>query len=380
MACSPRQLPDTLSSRYQLIRALSRGASGSVDLVLDTATGREVAIKSLALDGKYDPEIITRELLNQQQCVGHPNIIQLQEVFLMDSHLCIVMELASGGDLVDRLGSMARSGAEGMPEDTVRWLFQQLLVAVDYCHCLKIVNRDIKLDNMMVDGNWPRPVLKLCDFGFSKQACADACMMTICGTPEYMAPEVLMQEGYIGSRVDAWSCGVSLYVLLTGTFPFRSQEDEGVNEVVAQQRLMQRIVHGTVPHLPHVSPACRDLISELLNPDPSRRMTIKDALQHPWVVEDMPEGLVTLNDRMYLADTASPAGSAPSSSALPGFLGGGSAVLCTQSPSELAKVVWQGALGHTSPASAHASIGAETWLGDAEMDLKREACHVSFVI
>ncbi len=188
----------------------------------------------------------------------HPNIVQFREIFLTPVHLAIVMEFAAGGDMFEYvIKHKLPAHGQGLQENAARTFFQQLIVALEFCHELGIANRcacrpslrwaaaaalllaevgprpavvgarrapsgrarrrrDIKLENTLLDAARPQPNVKICDFGYSKNEFVDSRPKTVSGTPDYIAPEVLMADQYDGKRADLWSCGVMLYVMLTG--------------------------------------------------------------------------------------------------------------------------------------------------------------------
>eukprot|EP00208_Stichococcus_sp_RCC1054_P006645 CAMPEP_0206137726 /NCGR_PEP_ID=MMETSP1473-20131121/2795_1 /ASSEMBLY_ACC=CAM_ASM_001109 /TAXON_ID=1461547 /ORGANISM="Stichococcus sp, Strain RCC1054" /LENGTH=349 /DNA_ID=CAMNT_0053530941 /DNA_START=308 /DNA_END=1357 /DNA_ORIENTATION=- len=291
--------------RYVHIRPLNSGASGFVQLALDTETDEQVAIKFIERGGRTSQRIIARELLNHRECAMHPHIVQLKEVFMTEKHLAIAMEYAPGGDLSEYVDACKRAGLGGVPETDARWFFQQFIIAVDYCHRLGIANRDIKLDNVLLDGSQPLPIIKMCDFGYSKDEVAGSLCKTACGTPEYMAPEVLTTEVYDGKSADIWSCGVMLYVMLMGSFPFRRPDDEKVKGVRRMQLMFGRIISADFILPPKASVACRDLLKQMLCSEPARRISIAGIMNHPWFLKDLPAGTHEMNARLQATDNVS---------------------------------------------------------------------------
>ncbi|KAJ6368573.1 hypothetical protein OIU77_021069 [Salix suchowensis] len=124
------------------------------------------------------------------------------------------MEYASGGELFERICNAGR-----FSEDEARFFFQQLILGVSYCHAMQVCHRDLKLENTLLDGS-PAPRLKICDFGYSKSSVLHSQPKSTVGTPAYIAPEVLLRKEYDGKIADARSCGVTLYVMLVGAYPF----------------------------------------------------------------------------------------------------------------------------------------------------------------
>ncbi|KAK9790565.1 hypothetical protein WJX73_007374 [Symbiochloris irregularis] len=284
--------------RYRPLRDLNSGTFGFVQLALDTKTNEEVAIKFLERGANVSKSVL-REILNHRLCIVHPHIVQFREVCLTDLHLCIVMEFARGGDAFEYvLSNKAQVHGEGIPEASARWLFIQLMVAVQFCHELGIANRDVKLENMLLDGKKPIPNVKLCDFGYAKNEFIDSRPKTVSGTPDYIAPEVLMHDQYDGKIADIWSCGVVLYVMLTGVLPFAKRGDNRTNNLIRLQQMFPRIVAADFHTPNHVSPSCKNLLSCMLTADPNARITIAQVLDHPWVEEGMPEGMKSLNERL----------------------------------------------------------------------------------
>ena len=183
--------------------------------------GKKCAVKFLDRGEKVS-KYVEREILNHRRLV-HPHIIRFKEVILTDVYICIVMEYAEGGDMFDYV--LKRGG---LREHEARWFFQQLIVATDYIHQMGMANRDIKLENTLLDVS-PKPLIKLCDFGYSKHEKLQSAPGSRVGTPAYLAPEVistLKGDTYDGKIADIWSCGVMLYVMLTGSYPFERQGDK----------------------------------------------------------------------------------------------------------------------------------------------------------
>jgi serine/threonine-protein kinase SRK2 len=163
-------------------------------------------------------ENVFREIVNHRS-LRHPNIIRFKEVVLTPTHLAIVMEYAAGGELFERICEAGR-----FHEDEARYFFQQLVCGVSYCHAMQICHRDLKLENMLLDGS-PAPRLKICDIGCSRSSVLHPRHKVTAGTPVYIAPEVLSRREFDGKRADIWSCGVTLYAMLVGAYPFEDPKD-----------------------------------------------------------------------------------------------------------------------------------------------------------
>ena len=154
----------------------------------------------------------------------------------------------------------------GLRESEARWFFQQLIVAVDYIHGMGVASRDIKLENTLLDSS-PRPLIKICDFGYSKHEKYQSAPGSRVGTPAYLAPEVIMTtkgKTYDGKIADIWSCGVMLFVMLVGAYPFERPEDK--HDTQKLQKMIQRILRVEYDFPPPVklSPECRDLMARIL--------------------------------------------------------------------------------------------------------------------
>ncbi|KAK4256672.1 hypothetical protein QN277_006365 [Acacia crassicarpa] len=203
--------------RYDIIRDIGSGNFGVAKLVRDKRSGDLYAIKFIERGIKID-EHVQREIINHRS-LKHPNIIRFKEVLLTPTHLAIVMEYASGGELFERICNAGR-----FSEDEARYFFQQLISGVSYCHSMEICHRDLKLENTLLDGS-AAPRLKVCDFGYSKSSVLHSQPKSTVGTPAYIAPEVLSRREYDGKVADVWSCGVTLYVMLVGAYPFEDHED-----------------------------------------------------------------------------------------------------------------------------------------------------------
>ncbi|EPS63820.1 hypothetical protein M569_10961, partial [Genlisea aurea] len=265
------------SDRYELIRDIGSGNFGVARLMRDRQRNELVAVKYIERGSKID-EHVQREIFNHRS-LKHPNIVRFKEVILTPSHLAIVMEYAAGGELFERICNAGR-----FSEDEARFFFQQLISGVSYCHSMQICHRDLKLENTLLDGS-PGPRLKICDFGYSKSAVLHSQPKSTVGTPAYIAPEVLLKKEYDGKNADVWSCGVTLYVMLVGAYPFEDPEDPK-NFRKTIQRILN--VHYSIPDYVYVSVECRHLISRIFVADPSQRITIGEIMRHEWFLKNLP--------------------------------------------------------------------------------------------
>ncbi|KAJ1415689.1 Serine/threonine-protein kinase, active site [Sesbania bispinosa] len=269
------------SDRYELVRDIGSGNFGVARLMRDKHTDELVAVKYIERGDKID-ENVQREIINHRS-LRHPNIVRFKEVILTPTHLAIVMEYASGGELFERICNAGR-----FSEDEARFFFQQLISGVSYCHAMQVCHRDLKLENTLLDGS-PAPRLKICDFG--PQFCIhNQNLQSV--PPAYIAPEVLLKKEYDGKIADVWSCGVTLYVMLVGAYPFEDPE-EPKNFRKTIHRILK--VQYSIPDYVHISPECRHLISRIFVADPAQRINIPEIREHEWFLKNLPADLMVDN-------------------------------------------------------------------------------------
>ncbi|CAN4107654.1 unnamed protein product [Withania somnifera] len=235
------------SDRYELVRDIGSGNFGVARLMRDRQTNELVAVKYIERGEKID-ENVKREIINHRS-LRHSNIVRFKEA---------------------------------------RFFFQQLISGVSYCHAMQVCHRDLKLENTLLDGS-PAPRLKICDFGYSKSSVLHSQPKSTVGTPAYIAPEVLLKKEYDGKIADVWSCGVTLYVMLVGAYPF-----EDLEEPKNFRKTIQRIlnVQYSIPDYVHISPECRHLISRIFVADPAKRISIPEIKNHEWFLRNLPADLM----------------------------------------------------------------------------------------
>ncbi|RXW22535.1 hypothetical protein EST38_g3306 [Candolleomyces aberdarensis] len=263
---------------YLLLQTLGEGEFGKVKLGLHCQWGEEVAVK-LIRRGNIDSTVrmskVEREI-EVLRSLKHPNIVRLYDVIETDKYIGIILEYASGGELFDHI-----LAHRYLREKDAAKLFSQLISGVWYIHQKKIVHRDLKLENLLLDRH--RNVI-ITDFGFANkfEHRADDLMQTSCGSPCYAAPELVISEGlYVGSAVDIWSCGVILYAMLAGYLPF---DDDPANPDGDNINLLYKYIVNTPLSFPdYVSAEARDLLSLMLVPDPTRRATLDTVMRHSWL-------------------------------------------------------------------------------------------------
>lgn len=273
------------------MKELGSGNFGVARLVRDKTTKELLAVKYIERGKKID-ENVQREIINHR-ALRHPNIVRFKEVLLTPTHLAIVMEYAAGGELFEKICSAGR-----FSEDEARFFFQQLISGVSYCHSVEICHRDLKLENTLLDGS-PTPRLKICDFGYSKSGLLHSQPKSTVGTPAYIAPEVLSRKEYDGKIADVWSCGVTLYVMLVGSYPFEDSEDpRNFRKTIG--RILN--VQYSFPDYVRVSAECRQILSQIFVANPAKRITIPEIRKQPWFLKNLPSDLVEGEKTNYAAD------------------------------------------------------------------------------
>ncbi|OAY79383.1 Serine/threonine-protein kinase SAPK7 [Ananas comosus] len=240
--------------KYELLKDIGSGNFGVARLMRNKETKELVAMKYIPRGQKIDGNV-AREIINQRS-LRHPNIIRFKEA---------------------------------------RYFFQQLISGVSYCHFMQICHRDLKLENTLLDGS-PAPRLKICDFGYSKSSLLHSRPKSTVGTPAYIAPEVLSRREYDGKLADVWSCGVTLYVMLVGAYPFEDPDDpKDFRKTIG--RIMS--VQYKIPDYVHISQDCRQLLSRIFVTNPARRITIREIRNHPWFLKNLSRDLTEAAQAVY---------------------------------------------------------------------------------
>jgi len=259
--------------KYEIGRTLGEGTFGKVKFAVNTETNERVAIKIL------DKEKIQKQNMGEQikkeiavmKMVKQRHVVNLLEVLASRTKIFIVLELVTGGELFDKIVTAGR-----FDEPTARKYFRQLISGVDYCHHQGVCHRDLKPENMLLD---EQALLKISDFGLSALYGSDhsaTLLHTTCGTPNYVAPEVLADKGYDGFQADVWSCGVILYVLLAGFLPF----DEP-----SMSALFRKIIKAEFSYPSWFSPSVKDILNKILVPTPEKRYTMEQIKKSEWFLE-----------------------------------------------------------------------------------------------
>ncbi|XP_039116386.1 LOW QUALITY PROTEIN: CBL-interacting protein kinase 24-like [Dioscorea cayenensis subsp. rotundata] len=271
--------------KYEVGRTIGEGTFSKVKFARNMDTGDTVAMKVLARTTILKHRMVNQEI-SIMKIVRHPNIVRLHEVLAGEMKIYIILEFVTGGELFDKIAQQGK-----LHENESRKYFQQLIDAVDYCHSKGVYHRDLKPENLLLDS---RGNLKVSDFGLSALSQQGVDLLhTTCGTPNYLAPEVLSHQGYDGSAADIWSCGVILYVLMAGFLPF----DE-----IDLPTLYRKINAAEFSYPSWFSADAKSLISRILDPNPKTRIRIEEIKESPLVqknyvaVEHREEEEVNLDD------------------------------------------------------------------------------------
>lgn len=295
--------------RFTVIKQLGAGGNGMVQLAKDGHRGGAlVAIKYIRRDWmpRENSKYLVREVLNHQHvsAYGHPFIVQFHEVFCTPTYLGMVMEYVDGTDLLTYMRSKA---GKRLPEAEARFTFQQLIIAVAFCHnVVDLQHRDIKLGNILVivEPQTSMPIIKLCDFGFSVSK-HDSMPKTKIGTVIFTAPEIMMRENddepYDAAKADTWSCGVVLYCMLYGRHPFVTPEELASGEDLGV-KIFSRVTAGTMlvdeDLAEMLSEGALALLKRMLDANPATRASLEEVMEDPWFQKALPEGSSLINEHV----------------------------------------------------------------------------------
>lgn len=258
---------------YEIGPLLGSGAFGCVRTAVHKATGQERAIKTVKKEkvckdmqarSRFFTEI---DVLRQ---INHPNILQLFEFYEDAKSFHLVTERLYGGELFEYIVS-----SEVLSESIAAHFMRQVLSAINYCHKKGIIHRDLKPENLLLDKRSPTALIKIIDFGASALFNESEKLKARFGTSYYIAPEVLRRS--YDEKCDLWSCGVILYILLSGRPPFPGRNDEEI-----LNRVKKGVFYLTGPEWEPISPEAKDLITKLLEFNPTKRLSAEESLNHPW--------------------------------------------------------------------------------------------------
>lgn len=266
--------------KYKIGKVIGDGNFAVVKECVERSTGKEFALKIIDKAKCCGKEHLIENEVSILRQVKHPNIIMLIEEMDTTTELYLVMELVKGGDLFDAITSSTK-----YTERDASAMVYNLASAMEYLHSLNIVHRDIKPENLLVC-EYPDKTksLKLGDFGLA--TVVDGPLYTVCGTPTYVAPEIIAETGY-GLKVDIWAAGVITYILLCGFPPFRS--DNNLQEDLFDQILIGKLEFPS-PYWDNITDSAKELISCMLQVNVEDRFTAEQILSHPWVSDDASQG------------------------------------------------------------------------------------------
>lgn len=277
----------SINDTYEIKNEIGKGAFSVVFLAQNKQTGEKVAVKTIdkqqAKETQDDKRLKTEVAILKQ--VKHPNIVSLKDLFETNDKLYLVMELVTGGELFDKIVEKGQ-----YTEKDASAIVKKILSAVQYLHGLNIAHRDLKPENLLLRDNDTDVLLS--DFGLSKIIDEKTMLTTACGTPYYVAPEVLSASGY-DKEVDLWSIGVITYLLLCGFPPFYG---ESLPEVFEQ--IMKAEYDFPDPYWTEVTKEAKDFISKLLVVDAKKRLTSEQALAHPWIQSGGSDKVLNIKSEM----------------------------------------------------------------------------------
>ncbi|GAB2291187.1 Calcium-dependent protein kinase 4 [Dionaea muscipula] len=272
----PYQTP-RLRDHFLIGKKLGQGQFGTTYSCTEKGSGDQYACKSIPkrkLLCREDYEDVWREIQIMHHLSEHPNVVRIKGAYEDSVFVHLVMELCAGGELFDRI--VARGHYS---ERQAAQLIKIIVGVVETCHSLGVMHRDLKPENFLFASPDEDAKLKATDFGLSVFYKPDQYFSDVVGSPYYVAPEVLCKR--YGREVDVWSAGVILYILLSGVPPYWAESESGI---------FRQILHGKLDFesdpWPSISDSAKDLIRQMLNRDPKKRLTAHQVLCHPWILDD----------------------------------------------------------------------------------------------
>ena len=254
---------------YQILKTIGYGTFSIVKLGIHKPTNEYVAIKIIDKSRITDKDELTRikREISFLKILNHPNVIKTFDIIENDIKYYIIMEYASGGELYKHITDKQR-----LPEEEAAFIFCQLICGIEYIHKKGISHRDIKPENILLKNN---KLIAITDFGLSNKITKNKLLKSCCGSPNYVAPEILTGEPYNGIKIDIWSSGISLYAMVCGCLPFENESDI---------LLYEQIKSGKFYFKYTLSENCKDLITKLLDVNQEKRINIKEIKEHPFLV------------------------------------------------------------------------------------------------
>lgn len=270
--CSWKKITSNIKDVFDFKEVLGSGSFSEVHLVRERKTGKFYALKCVKKKQLHHSNLENE--IKVLRRIKHDNVVALEDFYETRTHYYLVMQLVSGGELFDRIldrGVYTEKDASGV--------IKQVLEAVSYLHQNSIVHRDLKPENLLYYSPDENAKIMISDFGLSKMA-DHGVMSTACGTPGYVAPEVLCQKPY-SKAVDCWSIGVITYILLSGYPPFY---EENETRLFSKIKKAEYAFHS--PYWDEISESAKDFIRHMMEKNPIKRFTTEQALSHPWIIGD----------------------------------------------------------------------------------------------
>uniref|UniRef100_A0A3Q2DBR0 Maternal embryonic leucine zipper kinase n=1 Tax=Cyprinodon variegatus TaxID=28743 RepID=A0A3Q2DBR0_CYPVA len=260
-----------LHKYYEVYETIGSGGFAKVKLGRHILTGEKVAIKIMNKKDLGDDLPRVKVEIEAMKNLSHQHICRLYHVIETSTQIFMVLEYCPGGELFDYIVAKDR-----LSEQETRVFFRQIVSAMAYVHSQGYAHRDLKPENLLIDEDHN---LKLIDFGLCAKPKGGLGyeLMTCCGSPAYAAPELIQGKAYIGSEADVWSMGVLLFALLCGYLPF---DDDNC------MILYRKITRGKYDNPKWLSPGSILLLNQMMQVDPKRRLTVRQLLDHPWVIKD----------------------------------------------------------------------------------------------
>ncbi|XP_060763568.1 serine/threonine-protein kinase Chk2 isoform X2 [Neoarius graeffei] len=303
--------PKEFREKYHVTRKIGSGVCGEVKLAIERETCKKVAVKTINKNDFPSVGTVMRNAEREIEIlkkIDHPCLIRTEDFYQTQDSYYIVLEYVEGGDLFSRIKAQKQ-----LKEGIAKLYFFQMLKAVEYLHENGIIHRDLKPENVLLTSHDDECLIKITDFNQSKILEESSLMKTLCGTPTFLAPEVFTADATGGytHTVDCWSLGVLLFICLGGYPPFNSES--------SSMSVRDQIISGHYCFIrsrwESVSTQAKDLVKKLLVVDPNKRLSISEALQHPWINdEEIKQMALSL---MYPTQPNEPIHPGPSRAGLP---------------------------------------------------------------